>query len=349
MIDPHVHLRDWGQKEKETLSHGYEVASLCQVQEVFDMPNTVPPLTDSATVERRLQDARDEGLGSFYHLYAGLTDDPEQIGEVVALCRRYPSSVIGLKLFAGHSTGRMGQVEERQQRSVYRVLSSLGYRGVVAVHCEKESLLRPELEDARDFSSHSLARPVEAEMQSVADQLAFAAEAGFAGTLHVCHLSSPRSLALVEKAREQGRRVTCGVTPHHALLSVEDAKDYGSMAKMNPPLRTREEQEALFSALLAGKIDWIETDHAPHTVLDKQNGSCGIPGFPGLLLLVKALMDNGCPQGRLLSLLGERVRQVFGLEGDPITVPAYGDLERLSAEAAACYGFDPYRNCRKRV
>jgi dihydroorotase len=348
MIDPHVHLRDWGQSEKETLAHGFEVAQLCGVEEFFDMPNTVPPLTSQQAVLQRLADAKAAGLGSSYHLYAGLTEDSEQIASMVALTKSLKGKVIGLKLFAGHSTGNMGLISEQQQRKVYETLAACQYDGVVAVHCEKESLLLPDLEDPSDFSTHSLARPFQAEVQSVADQLAFSRDANFTGTLHICHLSSPKALSLIEEARRQGRKVTCAVTPHHVLLSSEVAKDQSLYAKMNPPLRSESERKELFSALLSGKIDWIETDHAPHTLQDKRNGACGIPGFSGLLLLVKVLMDNGCSLERLKLLLGGRVRQVFGLEQRDIYIPPYETLLELSAQAAKMYVFDSFLMVRQK-
>lgn len=348
MIDAHVHLRDWGQREKETLAHGFAVAKMCGIEEFFDMPNTVPPLTSEKEILRRLDDAKAAGLDGSYHLYAGLTDDRQQIASMVSLTRKLKGQVIGLKLFAGHSTGNMGLVAEEQQRRVYEELVASQYEGVVAVHCEKETLLLPELEDPSDFSTHSLARPPKAEVQSVADQLAFSRDAHFKGTLHICHLSSPEALAHIEEAKRMGQKVTCAVTPHHVLLSSENAKDQTLYAKMNPPLRSEAERRELFSALLSGRIDWIETDHAPHTLQDKRNGACGIPGFSGLLLLVKVLVDNGCPASLLKLLLGGRVRQVFGLGEKDIFIPAYESLLELSSQAAKMYVFDPFLSLRQK-
>ncbi|MDD3902440.1 MAG: dihydroorotase family protein [Sphaerochaeta sp.] len=342
MIDPHVHLRDWAQAEKETLEHGLSVASSCGIDEVFDMPNTSPPLIHRAAILKRLEDAQKGFPSVRYHLYAGLTQDPEQIQEVVGLCREFPQQVIGLKLFAGHSTGNMGLVGEDTQKSVYHVLSELGYEGVVALHCEKESLLRPELENMQDFSSHSLARPVEAEVVSISDQLEFSRAAHFAGHLHVCHLSSVSSLILVEQAKREGRRVSCAVTPHHVLLSSVDAKHHQLYAKMNPPLRSDQERHALFTALLEGRIDWIESDHAPHTLADKEDGASGIPGFSGLLILVKRLIDAGCPDSLLQELLGKRVQKTFNLEDRSIFIPSYENLDKLSLEASKAYSYDAF-------
>lgn len=346
MIDAHVHLRDWGQSEKETLLHGMSIALFCGIDELFDMPNTSPPLTDRASVEKRIADAKRCGLPLRYHLYAGVTSDPKQIEEVVTLTREYPQEVIGLKMFAGHSTGNMGLTEGETQKMVYRTLASLGYEGVVALHCEKESLLRPELEDPSDYSSHSLARPVEAEVASVADQIRYSEEVGFGGHLHICHLSSVSSLALVEEAKKKGRRISCAATPHHLLLNCSDASDHMLYAKMNPPLRNEAEREALFSALLAGRIDWIETDHAPHTLADKEGGASGIPGFSGLLLLVKRLYESKCPLSLMQSLLGGRVQEVFSLEKRPVFIPPLAGLDQSSLFSAHAYPFDSFSNLR---
>lgn len=346
MIDAHVHLRDWGQSEKETLLHGFSVALYSGVDELFDMPNTSPPLTDRRSIEQRIADAKRCGLPVRYHLYAGVTSDPKQIEEVVSLTREYPNEVIGLKMFAGHSTGNMGLIEGETQREVYRTLTALGYEGVVALHCEKESLLRPELEDASDYSTHSLARPVEAEVASLADQIRYSEEEGFAGHLHICHLSSVSSLALVEAARERGRRISCGATPHHLLLNSEHASDHSLYAKMNPPLRSEDERQALFEALLAGRIDWVETDHAPHTLGDKEGGASGIPGFSGLLLLVKRLYEEDCTPTLMQSLLGGRVQQVFSLEQREVFIPPLVSIDQSSLLAAQAYSFDSFAPLR---
>ncbi len=346
MIDAHVHLRDWGQSEKETLLHGMSIALYSGVDELFDMPNTSPPLTDRASVEKRIADAKRCGLPVRYHLYAGVTGDPKQIEEVVALTREYPYEVIGLKMFAGHSTGNMGLVEGETQKQVYRTLALLGYEGVVALHCEKESLLRADLEDPSDYSTHSLARPVASEVASVADQIRYSEEAGFAGHLHICHLSSVSSLALVEEAKKRGRRISCASTPHHLLLNSEDASSHFLYAKMNPPLRSEFERASLFAALLAGRIDWVETDHAPHTLADKEGGASGIPGFSGLLLLVKRLYEAECPLPLMQSLLGGRVQQVFSLEKRPVSIPPLIGLEQSFLFVAQAYPFDSFSHLR---
>ncbi|MGH0053236.1 MAG: dihydroorotase, partial [Sphaerochaetaceae bacterium] len=143
-------------------------------------------------------------------------------------------------------------------------------------------------------------------------------------------------------------RVSCAVTPHHALLNSDDAKTYTLFTKMNPPLRSETERSALFAALLTGTIDWIESDHAPHTLQDKKAGASGIPGFSGILLLVKALMEQGASSSLLQQLLGGRVQEVFGLPVRNVFIPDYDDLESYSLLSAREYPWDSYRNLRLR-
>lgn len=347
MIDPHVHLRDWQEAGKETLLHGLGVARRAGLDAVFEMPNTDPPLTSRAAVDRRL-DCADAALrevpGVFHGLYAGLTADPDQIRDVVsAHAARFPR-VVGLKLFAGHSTGGMGVTGEEGQRRIYRALARLKYRGVLAVHAEKESLLRKRPDGAPDWDprhpcTHADARPAEAEVRSVEDQIRLAAEAGFRGVLHIAHVSVPESLDRIREARDRGLpfRLSSGITPHHAMLASPDMEGRaGLLLKANPPLRPRAMQQAMLQALLAGQIDWVESDHAPHTLADKlERHASGIPALPYYPRFVERLRALGMSSAALDSVTHGRAEEVFGF---PIhrsgAVPAM-DLARE-------YPFDPF-------
>ena len=351
MIDPHVHLRDGSQASKETLVHGLSVASFIGDQWLFDMPNCDPPLTSREAIVRRLEKAAEAiatvgtqtGRDIRYSLYAGLTSDDAELRMAIDAWRELFPHVVGLKLFAGNSTGGMGQVTEPQQRHIYEQLAGNGFDGVLAVHCEKESLLHPGLERSEDFSTHSDARPVEAEIESVRDQIRLSGEAGFQGTLHIAHVSTIEAVELVEQARVAGRRVTMGVTPHHLLLDREMARNQTRFAKMNPPLRSSGERMRLWQAVLEGRIDWVETDHAPHTLEDKRKGASGIPGFCGVLLLLQRLRKAGVCEERLKDLFGRNVLKAFKLEPVSITLPGAEETEELAAMAASCYPFDSYQ------
>ena len=354
MIDPHVHLRDWNQSHKETLLHGLSVACRAGLDGVFEMPNMDPSLTSRETILRRIDEADRAisrlGLPFFHGLYAGLTPDPRQVEQVIRAHEELFPRVVGLKMFAGHSTGNMGIVEQEDQRRLYRLLAALGYKGVLAVHCEKEGLLRPAEWDPREPSSHGRARPPEAEVESISDQLHLARAEGFRGRLHIVHVSVPAALDLISDAKRDGVLVTCALTPHHALLSAEmmDGPD-GVFLKTNPPLRPGRMPAAMLEGLFDGRIDWIETDHAPHSREEKGGGAAasrggaaasasfasGIPVLPFYPRFVRLLTDRGMPRERVEKITHEAICRTFG-----ISVPRNGRAPAydLSSE----YEIDPF-------
>ncbi|HSV91707.1 MAG TPA: hypothetical protein VLH81_01475, partial [Desulfobacterales bacterium] len=210
MIDPHVHLRDGPERAKETLEHGLGVAWRAGLDGVCEMPNTDPALDRRETIERRIEAADGVldrlGIDLFHGIWAGLTADPAQIEDVVRCWAELRPRVVGLKLYAGSSTGALGVTGLDGQRVVWTRLAELGYDGVVAMHCEKESLFARRGDGTIDWdparpASWASARPPEAETASVDDQLALSAEAGFRGTVHVAHVSVPAALEAVVRAR----------------------------------------------------------------------------------------------------------------------------------------------------
>ena len=339
MIDPHVHLRDWNEKEKETLVHGMESGYLSGIDTFFDMPNTNPPITNRENALKRIEDGikaeeelRKRGMDVHYHLYLGLTPNKEQISEMVSLYSSLFPRIIGLKLFASHSTGNMGIIDEEEEKNVFQVLADLDYKGVVAVHAEKTSLFTTN-------SSHALSRPSISEIESVRDMIEFATDAGFKGRLHIAHISTKGALELVKKAKEEEKiKITSGATPHHALFNLESENKY---LKMNPPLREEEDRAFIFSSLLSGDIDWIESDHAPHTLRDKENGKCGIPGFKGTLLLIDKLRECGISEERLEKLLNTNIASTFGLGNSKLSIPT--DTQGREKIIGDRYPFDPYK------
>jgi len=315
MIDPHVHLRDWNQKDKETLKHGLAVAHKAGLDAVFEMPNTNPPLTSIEKIKERIKLADEAGVPIFHGIFGGVTSSPDQIKEIVKAYNELFPRVVGLKMFAGHSTGNMGLVEEDEQRFIYKTLAELDYRGIIFVHCEKEAFLKPDLWDPENPISHSLSRPPEAEVESVNDQIALAKEEGFKGTLHIAHISVPESVELIIAAKpEVDFKITCGITPHHALLYDELSIDTPFL-KMNPPLRSKAMQEEMLKALFDGMIDWIETDHAPHTLEEKKKKfPSGIPGFPFYPHFIKLLREKGMPEQEIEDLTHNNIAKAFNID-----------------------------------
>jgi dihydroorotase len=330
MVDPHVHLRDWSQSQSETLSNGFRTAWDCGMSAVFEMPNTDPPLNSKSALMRRRDDA-DAALAALnlplrHGMYAGLTAEPDQILGVVRAWEEMYPRVVGLKLYAGHSTGNLGVTSVGAQRGVWETLARAGCRAVVAIHAEREDLLRPEAWDPLRPITHGQARPPLAEVASVQTQLALAEVAGFRGHIHFCHVSHPDTVRLV-RAEVAGLpfTVSLGATPHHLLLTDDLAqKSAVPQWNVNPPLRDERTRQSLCKALDDGEIDWLESDHAPHTIELKRAGASGLPGMPGYRLAVERLLDGAlfstpADAAELHELTTLRVCAVFGL--DPAILP----------------------------
>lgn len=332
-IDPHVHCRDGKQSYKETIAHALSVAERAGFSAIFDMPNTDPPILSFNQAQERIALAQKAKSSVFYGLFVGLTADPNQIRDAVKAYDEIPE-VVGFKMFAGHSTGNLGIVTG--QENVYETLASCGYTGVLAVHCEKESLLKPALWNPAKPITHTRARPPEAEVASVRDQIEFARGTNFRGTLHIAHISVPDAVDLVHRAKND-KKVTCAVTPHHCLLSA-DVMDSarGLLYKMNPPLRTKEMAARTLHYLIDGKIDWIETDHAPHALHEKL-GAPYFSGIPGLAFYPRFVrfLEKKMSQSRIKMVTFENIKKTFELDLRPRDVVP--DLT-LAAE----YPFDPY-------
>jgi len=264
-----------------------------------------------------------------YFMYLGATSDHSQLREAVRLVKEHPH-VIGIKMYAGRSTGNLAIIEEKDQRLVYRTLAEERYQGVLAVHCEKESCMTDTF-NAHHPISHAHSRPKIAEIESLKDQLRFAQEEGFQGVLHICHISTPEAVELVYQMknalngdnRENSNQftipfsITCGITPHHLLWDEEQMNlPQGLLYKMNPPLRKKEDVFALRELLKQGKIDWIETDHAPHQVGEKLHGCCP-SGYPSLYLykdfVEKFLPSLGLDEEQIHRLTFDNIVKAFKL------------------------------------
>jgi len=317
-IDPHVHLRDWNQVDKESVKHGLEVALASGVDAVFDMPNADPPIMTRENVIDRLRLGREAGVkGVFYGVYVGVTAEMEQVKAAADLVNEF-TNVVGLKLYAGHSTGDLGVIREEDQQRVYETLSEVGYEGILAVHCEKESEMDGSIWNPGNPMSHCLARPESAEIASVGDQLKFAGQYNFPGKLHIVHVSSPTAVEMIDTARSS-LDVSCEVCPHHFIFDYgEMDKPDGILYKMNPPLRSVESRDRLFQYLRSGKIDWLATDHAPHTLGQKngQNAASGITGVNRWDLFREYLAFNDFDGGMIERLTFENARDRFGVDVD---------------------------------
>jgi len=312
-IDTHVHFRDEEQKYKETIKHGLAVAKEQGVEYVFDMPNTAKPVLRGEDVERRLTLVPECEKGRYF-LYIGATTNEEQLKEAITLVKE-KKEVIGIKMFAGKSTGDLQILSEEDQKKVYQILAGNNYARVISVHCEKEAFMTNTF-DPKDPITHALSRPKEAEIESLKDQIRFVKETGFSGTLNICHVSCAESVELVQGAKKE-MKITCEITPHHAMWSNEKLKEQnGLLYKMNPPLRSKEDVLALQECIKEGKIDFIGTDHAPHTIGEKLYGPypSGCPSLYNYKKFVEEFLPSiGVSEKLIEKMTFKNINNIFNL------------------------------------
>ena len=344
-IDTHVHFRDEEQENKETIKHGLEVARDSGVVAVFDMPNTKRPVITRERVLDRLKLAKDANVPEvFYGLYIGLTADSEQIKQAVQVYREF-KEVVGMKLYAGHSVGDLGVVDFEAQRTVYKTLSNEGYDGVLVVHCEKEDEINRGNFDPLRAMTHCFAQPEEAEIESVRDQIKLAYETNFMGKLHIAHISSPKAVELVVEAKKQEMDISSEICPHHFIYDWRrmNSKE-GLLWKMNPPLRSPESRDQMLQYLHKGEIDWIATDHAPHSLDEKMKEPfmSGIPGIAWWPIFEEFLRRHDFSDNEI-----ERLTFSNAVERFSIDVPT--KKPRKLKDSRGDYPFNPYEPMEKEL
>jgi dihydroorotase len=261
LVDPHTHLRQPGQEDAETVETGCRAAALGGYTAVAPMANTDPVADNAAVIHEVLDLGAAAGLCDVFPVGAvtrGLGGEQlAELGEMVEA---------GVRVFSDD-----GRVVPSAQvlRNALTYLLAFG-EVVVADHCEDPSLAEGgQMHEGLHSAALGLAgKPRESEEIVVARDLALARLTG--GRLHLLHLSSAGSVELVRRAKAEGLRVSAEVTPHHLAFTDADLVTYDTNLKVNPPLRTAEDREALRRGLADGTIDVIGTDHAPHPVERKE-------------------------------------------------------------------------------
>ncbi|MBR9704839.1 hypothetical protein GOV12_05485 [Candidatus Pacearchaeota archaeon] len=339
-IDPHVHCRDGKQSHKETVKHALEVCERAGVDAIFDMPNIDPPIANRDTVLDRLKLADLSNSKVFYGLYIGLTSDEGQIREAVSLWKELFPRVVGLKMYAGKSVGDLAVIKYEDLDKVYKILSEVGFDGVLALHCEKESFVDNSLFNPEKPWTHNESRPFIAELSSVQDQIGLCIKNKFKGNLHICHVTVPESVDYIRYMKNKFKelRISCGVTPHHLFLNIDMMRsDNGLLMKVNPPVRDSLRQKTMLEYLKCGYIDFIETDHAPHTKEEKMGPPymSGIPWLNKWPLFVDILRSKGIDDNLISDLTFNNVLKIYNIninktENSGKYYPEYGSEVELN-------------------
>lgn len=287
-VDIHVHLREPGQEHKETIATGTRSAAAGGFTTVCCMPNTTPMIDNASVVRDILDKAKAEGV--------------VRVGVNASVIRDYDETKMAemadmVEAGAVALTDDAFPIQNTEvMRRIVEYLAPLDR--VLMVHCEDKSLTKgASMHEGQVSSTLGLTgMPALAEESTVARNIALAEAAG--ARLHICHISTKGAIEVVRQAKARGARVTAEACPHHFAITDEAVIGYNTDAKMNPPLRTAEDVEAVRQGLVDGTIDCIATDHAPHAREEKEqpfaDAPFGIVGLETALgLTLKELVEPG--------------------------------------------------------
>ncbi len=330
LTDVHVHLREPGAEDAETVATGALAAARGGFSTICCMPNTDPPLDDAAGLRFVLEQARRAG-GARVHPFACISRGRK--GE--ALADMLELKAAGARGFSDDGSPVMN-AELMRRALEYSRMTGLP----IVAHEEDSHLAKGGCAHEGAVATRLGLRgiPREAEDVLVARDIALVRLTG--GRLHVCHVSSQQTVELVRRAKEEGLPVTAEVTPHHLVLTETAIEGYDTNFKMNPPLREEADRQALIEGLKDGTLDCIATDHAPHTEIRKQvefdQAPFGVTGLETALGIVFTdLVRSGLvPLNTVLRALGPNPARLLGEAWGPLVDGAPADLVAIDLDRA---------------
>ncbi len=283
VIDDQVHFREPGLTHKEDLAHASRACAKGGVTSFLEMPNTIPNTITQSILEDKLAIASKSSLVNYGFYIGATTENVDQL--------KHATRTPGIKIFIGSSTGNLLVDEQAALEKIFAETTL-----TICAHCEDETTVRANMAkyaDSTDVASHSLVRDHEAAM--IATKRAIDLAERHNHRFHVLHVSTAEEAALLATASDL---ITSEVCPHHLFFNVDDYQRLGSLVKMNPSIKNKSDNQALWQALLDGAIDIVATDHAPHTMEEKQQAYPACPsGLPAVENSL-ALMLNQVAQGK---------------------------------------------------
>jgi len=348
LIDPHVHFRTPGHEYKEDWRTAAKAALRGGYTTVFDMPNTLPPTVTATLLQEKkaLINAQlnDIGIPLHYELFFGA--DKNHLTEIPSV----KHDIIGIKVFMGCSTGNLVIDDDESLRSVFEIAAT--HQLLVAVHAEDEHLIRQQkikYQGATDYQTHSRIRNEEVAVCAVEKAIHLTRQYGT--RLYILHTSTKQEIALIKQAKQAGLPVFAETTPHHLFLNETAYRDLKGKAVVNPPLRSAEHNVALFNAIHEGIIDTIGSDHAPHTLSEKEKpyGECpsGMPGIETTLpLLLNAHHAGLLTLDEIVALTSRRARAIFNLpeNTDIVLVDLHKTAPVIEKNLKTKCSWSPYAN-----
>ena len=326
LVDLHVHLREPGFSAKETIATGTAAAAHGGFTTVCSMPNLAPAPDSMANLQQQLDIIERDAVIKVLP-YATITR--KRFGDELVNFEELKPYVAG---FSDDGTGVQSEDVMRQAMAEAAKTDT-----IIAAHCEVDELLRGGYIHDGEYARINGHRGIcsESEWQQVERDIELAAEAGC--RYHVCHISTKETVELIRQAKARGVKVTCETGPHYLTMCDMDLKEEGRF-KMNPPIRSAEDRDALIAGLQDGTIDVVATDHAPHTAEEKSRGlersAMGVVGIETSFAVIYTKLVKGgvISLEKAVDVLAEAPRRIFNLggglqEGESADITVF-DLEK---------------------
>jgi dihydroorotase len=314
VIDPQVHFREPGLEYKEDLFTASCACAKGGVTSFLEMPNTKPLTTTQAALDDKLQRAASKCLVNYGFFIGATAENLPDLDSANPVC--------GIKIFMGSNHGPLLVDDVAAIESIF----ARGTR-LIAVHAEDQARINQrklEFAGSTDPATHSVIQDDIAALN--ATKLAVSLSEKYQRRLHILHMSTAIEAEFLRERKPPW--VTAEVTPQHLLLNIADYDRIGTLAQMNPPLRSVHDNEVLWQALLDGTIDFIATDHAPHTLEEKSQGYPAAPsGMPGvetsLPLMLTQAMAGKCTVAQVSNWMSTAVAKAYGIPHKGSIAPGY--------------------------
>ncbi len=314
LIDDQVHFREPGLTHKANIGTESKAAVAGGITTFIEMPNTVPQATTQKLLQDKFDIAEKTSYANYSFMFGGTNDNLEE------LLKTDPKTVAGIKLFLGSSTGNMLVDDPEVLENIFS-----STKLIISVHCEDEQTIRDNTAHYKAIHGenipielHPIIRSEEACYLSSSKAIELAKKTG--ARLHVFHLSTAKETALFRNDIPlEEKQITAEVCVHHLWFSDEDYKEKGTHIKWNPAVKTADDRDGLWKALLDDRLDIIATDHAPHTLEEKSNSYLNAPsGGPlvqhALLALLEKVKQDVLPIEKLVEKACHNPAKIFQVE-----------------------------------
>jgi dihydroorotase len=333
IIDDQVHFREPGLTHKANIATESRAAVAGGITSFIEMPNTVPQATTQELLEDKFQIAAKDSYANYSFMMGGTNDNLEE------LLKTNPKNVAAIKLFLGSSTGNMLVDDEEVLEKIFSSTKLL-----IAVHCEDETTIKNNLDKQKSIygenipiEMHPVIRSAEACYKSSSKAIELAKKTG--ARLHVFHLSTAIETDLfTNKMPLEKKQITAEVCIHHLWFDDRDYKEKGTLIKWNPAVKSEKDKEGLWKALLDDRIDVIATDHAPHTLEEKDQVYTKAPsGGPlvqhGILAMMEAVREEKISIEKVIEKMCHNPARLFKVEKRGFVKKGYfADLVLIDAK-----------------